>query len=81
MGGKTSTTQQQQTTTIPPEVLARYNAVNARAEQTANIPFQTYSTDPNAFVAPLTPVQQAAIGNIAGLQGADRKSTRLNSSH
>ena len=32
-GGGGGTTYQQQTTTIPPEVLARYNAVNARAEQ------------------------------------------------
>ena len=62
MGGKSSTSTQ--TVQIPPEVLARYNAVNARAEQTANIPFQPYSYDPSAFVAPLTPTQQAGIYNV-----------------
>lgn len=60
-GGKGGTTTQ--SVTIPPEVLARYNAVNARAEGVANTPFQKYSDDPNAFVAPLTPTQQAGIAN------------------
>ena len=62
MGGKTGTTTQQ--VSIPPEVLARYNSVNAQAQQTAAQPFQQYSTDPNAFVAPLNQQQQAGIGNI-----------------
>ena len=57
-GGSQTTTQQ---TTIPPEVLARYNAVNARAEDVGGTPFQRYSNDPNAFVAPLTQSQQAGI--------------------
>ncbi|NBR32731.1 MAG: tail fiber domain-containing protein, partial [Sphingomonadaceae bacterium] len=61
MGGKSSQSTQQ--IQIPPEVLARYNAVNARAEMVAERPFQQYSTDPNAFVAPLTPTQQAGIAN------------------
>jgi hypothetical protein len=56
MGGKTSTTTQ--SVQIPPEVLARYNAVNARAEQVAQQPFQQY---PGQFVASLTPVQQQGI--------------------
>ena len=56
MGGKTSTSTQ--TVSIPPEVLARYNAVNARAEQVAATPFQQYG---GQFVAPLTPTQQAGI--------------------
>ena len=60
-GGKGGTTTQ--TVTIPPEVLARYNAVNARAEGLADTPFKPYSNDPNAFVAPLTPTQQAGIAN------------------
>lgn len=60
-GGKGGTTTQ--TVSIPPEVLARYNAVNARAETVANTPFKQYSEDPNAFVAPLTPTQQAGIAN------------------
>jgi len=61
-GGKTQTATQQ--VSIPPEVMARYNAVNARAETAAAQPFQAYSYDPNAFVAPLTQTQQAAINNI-----------------
>lgn len=64
-GGKSGsggTTYQTQTTTIPPEVRARYDAVNARAEQVAQQPFQPYT---GQFVAPLTPTQQAGIGQIA----------------
>lgn len=57
MGGKTGTTTS--SVQIPPEVLARYNSVNAQAQQTAQTPFQQYSTDPNAFVAPLNQQQQA----------------------
>jgi len=62
MGGKTQTSTS--TVQIPPEVLARYNAVNARAENVAQTPFQAYSSDPNAFVAPMTGTQQQAIGQI-----------------
>jgi hypothetical protein len=68
MGGKTSTSTQ--SVSIPPEVLARYNAVNARAENVAATPFQPYSFDPSAFVAPLTPTQVAGIQNINTMQGA-----------
>jgi hypothetical protein len=60
-GGKGGTTTQ--SVQIPPEVLARYNAVNTRAEGVANTPFQPYSNDPNAFVAPLSPTQEAGIAN------------------
>ena len=59
MGGKTATTSS--ATTIPPEVLARYNSVNATAEKAAAQPFQQYSTDPNAFVAPINQQQQLGI--------------------
>ena len=59
MGGKSSTSTQ--SVQIPPEVLARYNAVNANAQNVAQTPFQQYSTDPNAFVAPLTSSQNAGI--------------------
>jgi hypothetical protein len=55
-GGKGGTTTQ--TVKIPPEVLARYNAVNARAEDVAKQPFQPYT---GQFVAPLTGTQQAGI--------------------
>jgi hypothetical protein len=60
-GGKTQTSTQ--AVSIPPEVLARYNSVNAQAQTAASQPFQQYSTDPNAFVAPLTATQQAGIAN------------------
>lgn len=55
-GGKSSTTTSQ--VSIPPEVLARYNAVNARAENVAATPFQPYQ---GQFVAGLTPTQQQGI--------------------
>lgn len=57
-GGSGGTTYQTQQVQIPPEVLARYNAVNARAEQAAAQPFQPYQ---GQFVAPLTGTQQQAI--------------------
>jgi len=59
MCGKTAKSKSK--VTIPPEVLARYNSVNAQAQTAAAQPFQQYSTDPNAFVAPLTSTQQAGI--------------------
>jgi hypothetical protein len=61
VGGKTSTSTSQ--VQIPPEVLARYNSVNATAQNVAQTPFQQYSTNPNAFVAPLTPTQEAGVAN------------------
>lgn len=67
MGGKSS--QSTQTVSIPPEVLARYNAANARAESAASRPFQQYSTDPSAFVAPLTATQRAGIANTNAAAG------------
>lgn len=56
MGGKTGT--QTSKVTIPPEVMARYNAVNQRAEDVAKTPFQSYSGE---FVAPINAAQQAGI--------------------
>ena len=67
-GGSTTTTNN--VTQIPPEVLARYNAVNARAETVAQQPYQAYSNDPNAFVAPLNATQQAGIQNTNIMAGA-----------
>lgn len=64
--GKTATTTQQ--ISIPPEVMARYRAVNARAENTANTPFMKYSDDPSAFVAPMNDVQMAGVNTIGGAQ-------------
>lgn len=68
MGGKTSTTTQQ--VQIPPEVLARYNAVNAQAQNVAQKPFQIYSTDPSKFVAQLNPQQLTGIENVNAAAGA-----------
>ena len=67
MGGKTSTSTSQ--VQIPQDVLDRYNAVNASAQQTAATPFQQYSTSPNAFVAPMTPTQQAGVANTNAAAG------------
>ena len=58
-GGKTQQSTSQ--VSVPPDVLARYNSVNATAQNVAQTPFQQYSTDPNAFVAPLNSTQQAGI--------------------
>ena len=66
-GGKTTTSTQQ--VSVPQDVLQRYNVVNAQAQQVAQTPFQQYSTDPNAFVAPLTPTQQAGIANTNAMAG------------
>ena len=60
-GGSGTSTQQ---VSIPPEVLARYNSVNAQAQQVAQQPFHIYSTDPSAFVAPINPQQMAGIENV-----------------
>ena len=65
-GGSTTTSSVQ----IPPEVLARYNAVNAQAQTAAQQPYQEYSKDPNAFVQPLTATQQAGIQNTNAMAGA-----------
>lgn len=64
-GGKSSTSTS--SVSIPPEVLARYNAVNARAEQVAQQPFTPYG---GQFVAPLTQTQQAGIANVSQAAGA-----------
>jgi hypothetical protein len=56
MGSKTA--KSTQAITIPPEVLARYNAINARADTVTNRPFQRYTGE---FVAPLTGTQRAGM--------------------
>lgn len=63
-GGKSSTSTS--SVSIPPEVLARYNAVNTRAEQVAQTPFTPYG---GQFVAPLTGTQQAGIANVSQAAG------------
>ncbi len=56
MGGKTATSTQQ--VSLPPQVLAQYSAVNARANEVAGTPFQQYGGE---FVAPTTGTQNAGI--------------------
>ena len=68
MGGKTSTSTS--SVAIPPEVLARYQAVNEQAQNVSQTPFQKYSSDPNAFVAPLTSSQQAGVSGANLYSGA-----------
>lgn len=63
-GGKSSTSTS--SVSIPPEVLARYNAVNTRAETVAQTPFTPYG---GQFVAPLTGTQQAGIANVSQAAG------------
>lgn len=58
-----------QTTTASPQAQAMYNQAWQNAQRVSQRPFQPYSDDPNAFVAPLNPVQLQGIGNIAGYQG------------
>jgi hypothetical protein len=64
MGGKT--TKSTQAISIPPEVLARYNAINARADTVTNKPYQYYQ---GQFVAPLTATQQSGIANTNAAAG------------
>jgi hypothetical protein len=60
---------QQNTVQASPEAIGWYQQAMGRAQQAAAQPWQNYSTDPNAFVAPLTQTQQAGIQGIAGAQG------------
>ena len=61
---------QQSTTQASPQAIGAYTQALGLANQAIAQPFQQYSTDPNAFVAPLTQTQQQAIGGIQGAQGA-----------
>ena len=67
MSKKASTTSQ--TVEIPPEVREQYKTLIARGNQITQKPFEAYSQDPTAFVAPLTTTQQAGIANINASQG------------
>jgi hypothetical protein len=68
MGKKNSTSTSQ--VTVPPEVLARYNAVNAKAEAAASTPFQKYGTQPSDFVAQMNAQQNAGIADINATAGS-----------
>lgn len=62
MGGKTSTSTSN--VSIPPEVLARYNAINARAETAANKPFQAFGNNAADYVAQMNAQQAAGTNTI-----------------
>lgn len=68
MGGKSATTTSK--VTVPPEVMARYNAVNARAEKVAETPYEKYGTQPSDFVAQMNEQQGAGIADINATAGS-----------
>jgi hypothetical protein len=68
MGGKRSTTTSK--VTIPPEVLARYNAVNARAETAAATPYQAFGNTASDYVAQMNAQQYAGIADINAKAGS-----------
>ena len=57
------------TTSIPQQVAANYNTAVTNAAAAAGTPFQSYSSDPNAFVAGLNNTQQAGIANTNAAAG------------
>jgi hypothetical protein len=61
-GGKTQTTESQ--VEIPGWIKDQYLKATDMASQAASTPWQSYSSDPNAFVAPMTESQMAGMGNI-----------------
>ena len=63
-GGKGGTSTS--SVSIPPEVLARYNSVNARAEETAKQPIQQYGGE---FVAPINEQHQTGMQGVNSLVG------------
>lgn len=64
MGGKSTTSTQ--TIQIPPEVMARYKAINERAEKVASQPFQKYTGE---LVAGLTDQQKAGMADVNAAAG------------
>jgi len=62
MGGKTSTSTSN--VSIPPEVLARYNAINTRAETAASKPFQAFGDTAADYVAQMNAQQAAGTNTI-----------------
>lgn len=68
MGGKRATTTSK--VTIPPEVLARYNAVNARAETAASAPYEAFGKTAADYVAQMNAQQYAGIADINAKAGS-----------
>lgn len=50
--------------------MARYNAVNTRAEEVASKPFQKYGTEASDFVAQINQQQQQGINNVNAAAGS-----------
>ena len=50
--------------TVPPEVMARYNAVNARAEEVAATPFKRFGNEASDFVAQINDQQRKGIAGV-----------------
>jgi len=70
MGGKHSTSTSK--VSVPPEVLARYNAINTRAEGVAATPFERYGNQASDFVAQMNAQQNAGISDINATAGSYR---------
>lgn len=68
MGGKTATSTSQ--TTIPPEVLARYNAVNKMAESAASKPYQSFGTQASDYIAQMNQQQNTGINSVNAAAGS-----------
>ena len=68
MGGKHATSTSK--VTIPPEVLARYNAVNARAQTAADTPFKAFGNTASDYVAQMNAQQNAGINDINATAGS-----------
>lgn len=68
MGGKKATTTSK--VSIPPEVLARYNAVNAQASKAAETPYEAFGNSPSDYVAQLNAQQYAGFNDINATAGS-----------
>jgi hypothetical protein len=68
MGGKKATTTS--SVSIPPEVLARYNAVNTRAETAATTPYEAFGKTASDYVAQLNARQNAGFNDINATAGS-----------
>jgi len=49
--------------------MAAYNRAMGKIDEATSKPFQRYSSDPEAYVASLNPVQRQAIANVSSMRG------------
>jgi hypothetical protein len=68
MGGKKATTTS--SVSIPPEVLARYNAVNTQAQTAAATPYEAFGKTASDYVAQLNARQNAGFNDINATAGS-----------